>query len=136
GVPLSSIPASGSLLGYVGDDAVLLVRHGAEVFAIGAECTHYGGPLAEGIVADGTVRCPWHHACFDVRTGAAVGAPALGDLPCWSVERRGGDRVHPHLEESWLQRLDHRVRRGGAWAGRSPEPLEGLSRGHRAGGVD
>ena len=58
GVPLSSIPDGGSLLGHVGDDAVLLVRQGAEVFAIGAECTHYHGPLAEGVVEDGAVRCP------------------------------------------------------------------------------
>jgi NADPH-dependent 2,4-dienoyl-CoA reductase/sulfur reductase-like enzyme/nitrite reductase/ring-hydroxylating ferredoxin subunit len=90
GVPLSSIPASGSLLGYVGDDAVLLVRHGAEVFAIGAECTHYHGPLADGVVADGVVRCPWHHACFDVRTGEALHAPAFSPVACWKAEQQGG----------------------------------------------
>jgi NADPH-dependent 2,4-dienoyl-CoA reductase/sulfur reductase-like enzyme len=90
GLPFSSIPDGGSLLGHVGDDAVLLVRQGAEVFAIGAECTHYHGPLSEGVIADGAVRCPWHHACFDIRTGEALHAPALSPLACWTVEQHGG----------------------------------------------
>ena len=89
GVPLSSVPAGGFLFGQVGDEAVLLVRQGAEVFAIGAECTHYHGPLAEGVITDGVVRCPWHHACFDVRTGEALHAPALSPVACWKVERNG-----------------------------------------------
>ncbi|MGB9364456.1 MAG: FAD-dependent oxidoreductase [Xanthobacteraceae bacterium] len=89
GVPLSSITDGGFLLGHVGDDAVLLVRQGAQVFAIGAECTHYHGPLAEGVVTNGTVRCPWHHACFDLRTGEALHAPALSPVACWKVERQG-----------------------------------------------
>jgi NADPH-dependent 2,4-dienoyl-CoA reductase/sulfur reductase-like enzyme/nitrite reductase/ring-hydroxylating ferredoxin subunit len=89
GVPFSSIADGGSLLGQVGDDAVLLVRQGGEVFAIGAECTHYHGPLAEGVIQDGVVRCPWHHACFDVRTGEALHAPALSPVACWKVERQG-----------------------------------------------
>ena len=93
GVPLSSIPDGGSLLGRVGDEAVLLVRTGAEVFAIGAECTHYHGPLAEGVVSDGEVRCPWHHACFDVRTGEARHAPAFTPLACWKIERQADNVI-------------------------------------------
>ncbi len=89
GVALSDL-TDGRLLGHVGDDEVLLVASGADVFAIGAHCTHYHGPLAEGIVVGETVRCPWHHACFDLRNGEAVRAPALSPVECWKVERRDG----------------------------------------------
>src|SRR5690606_13610667 len=63
------------------------------LFAIGATCTHYGGPLVEGLLVDDTVRCPWHHACFSLRTGAALRAPALNPVACWRVERQG-DRLY------------------------------------------
>jgi apoptosis-inducing factor 3 len=78
------------LLGHVGDAEVLLARVGSEFFAIDAHCSHYHGPLADGIVTGQDVRCPWHHACFDLRTGEAVRAPALSPLSCWKVEQRGG----------------------------------------------
>src|SRR3979409_578532 len=80
------------LLGHVGDEEVLLVRSGAEIFAIDAHCSHYHGPLAEGLVVGESVRCPWHPACFDLRTGAATRAPALNPLSVWNVEREG-DRI-------------------------------------------
>src|SRR5206468_12476642 len=57
-----------------------------------APCTHYGGPLAEGLIVGDTVRCPWHHACFSLRSGEALRAPALNPVACWRVERRG-DRI-------------------------------------------
>jgi len=90
GVPFESIPEGGMLAGRVGEDAVLLVRRGDRVFAVGATCTHYGGPLAEGILAGETVRCPWHHAAFDLATGGPVRPPARDPIPCWTVERRSG----------------------------------------------
>src|SRR5580693_138736 len=78
------------LVGHVEDDEVLVVRAGTKVFAIGAHCTHYHGPLADGIVTGEAVRCPWHHACFDLNSGEAVRAPALSPVDCWNVEQRDG----------------------------------------------
>jgi NADPH-dependent 2,4-dienoyl-CoA reductase/sulfur reductase-like enzyme len=89
GVLLDLLPDGGTFAGKVDDEEVVLVRQGKNIFAIGAYCTHYHGPLAEGIAADGTVRCPWHHARFDLKTGEAVGAPALDPIGCWRVERVG-----------------------------------------------
>jgi NADPH-dependent 2,4-dienoyl-CoA reductase/sulfur reductase-like enzyme/nitrite reductase/ring-hydroxylating ferredoxin subunit len=77
------------ILGHVGKDHVVLARSGDRFFAVGAHCTHYHGPLAEGIVVDNTVRCPWHHACFNLETGEALRAPALDPIACWRVERTG-----------------------------------------------
>jgi NADPH-dependent 2,4-dienoyl-CoA reductase/sulfur reductase-like enzyme/nitrite reductase/ring-hydroxylating ferredoxin subunit len=90
GFPQHDIADGGKLLGHVDRDDVLLVRRGSEFFAIGAHCTHYHGPLAEGLVVGDTVRCPWHHACFDLRTGEALRAPASSPVECWSVEQRDG----------------------------------------------
>ncbi|MBS0420655.1 MAG: FAD-dependent oxidoreductase [Proteobacteria bacterium] len=92
GVVFAEIPDGGSLAGTVGEDEVILVRRGEGLFAVGAHCTHYHGSLADGLVVGDTIRCPLHHACFDLRTGLAVRAPALDPIGCWRVER-SGDRV-------------------------------------------
>ena len=89
GCQLDSVPDEGMLLGHAFGEAILVARQGPELFAIGATCTHYGGPLSKGLMVDCTVRCPWHHARFDLRTGEAIGAPALSDTSCWKVEKRG-----------------------------------------------
>jgi len=90
GIAADSLTDGQVVTGHVGDDAVLLVRRGNEHFAIGATCTHYGGPLAEGLIVGDTVRCPWHHACFSLRTGEALRAPALNPLGCWMTDVRDG----------------------------------------------
>lgn len=77
------------LLGHAFGEPVLVARRGEELFAIGATCTHYGGPLAKGLMVDCTVHCPWHHARFDLRTGEAIAAPALNNVACYKIEKRG-----------------------------------------------
>lgn len=89
GVSLASIPDGGKLLGVVDGEEVLLVRRGTQFFAVGAYCTHYHGPLADGLVVNDEVRCPWHHACFSLRTGEALRAPALDPIQCWHIEQVG-----------------------------------------------
>jgi 3-phenylpropionate/trans-cinnamate dioxygenase ferredoxin reductase subunit len=90
GIALAELADGAILQGHVDGEAALLVRQGDDLFAVGATCTHYGGPLAEGLVTEGTIRCPWHHACFSLRTGAALRPPALNDVPCWRVEQQNG----------------------------------------------
>ncbi|WP_029029214.1 FAD-dependent oxidoreductase [Salinarimonas rosea] len=93
GVPLADFPDGATLVGEVRGERVLLARRGSEFLAVGARCTHLGGPLGEGLVVEDTVRCPWHHACFSLRTGRALEAPAFDALPRWEV-RIVDDRVH------------------------------------------
>lgn len=90
GAPLEAIPDGGTLAGHVAGEGVLLVRRGDAIHAVGAACTHYGGPLGEGTFDGTLVRCPLHHACFRPDTGEAVHAPALDPLPCYRVERSDG----------------------------------------------
>ena len=78
------------LVGELAGEQVLLVRRDGAIHAIGATCTHYSGPLAEGLVVGDTIRCPWHHACFDLKTGEALRGPALMPVAVYDVEEREG----------------------------------------------
>jgi NADPH-dependent 2,4-dienoyl-CoA reductase/sulfur reductase-like enzyme/nitrite reductase/ring-hydroxylating ferredoxin subunit len=128
GVSIDDISERGIVGGFVGDEPVLLARCGNEFFAIGATCSHYGGPLAEGLGVDDTVRCPWHHACFSLRTGEAVGAPAFNPMSCWRVEKHEGkvfvrEKIEPVKERkagdarSGTAKADRVVIVGGGAAG-------------------
>lgn len=92
GIAESDLPANpgASLVGHAHGEPVLLVRAEGEVFAVGATCSHYGGPLGEGAVVGTTVTCPWHHACFDLRSGAVERAPALNPIACYQLQRKDG----------------------------------------------
>jgi apoptosis-inducing factor 3 len=110
GIPLDSI-ADGALIGgHAYGEPVLLARRGNELFAVGAKCTHYGGPLPDGLMVGDTVRCPWHHACFSLRTGEALRAPALNPIACYPIVRDGPTvRVGPKTEREPLAGADTRL---------------------------
>jgi len=106
GVALSELADGAMLLGHAQGEPVLLTRRGNDVFAIGAFCTHYGAPLADGLLVGDTVRCPWHHACFSLRTGDALRAPALDPISCWRVDQRNGNvYVHEKLAHADKERV-------------------------------
>jgi apoptosis-inducing factor 3 len=89
GFSLQNLTDGAMVVGSVDGDEVVLARRGDELFAVGAHCTHYHGPLADGLIVGDTVRCPWHHACFSLRTGEPLRAPALDPIACWRTERVG-----------------------------------------------
>lgn len=109
GVALSDIADGAMLLGHADFESALLARRGDEVFAVGALCTHYGAPLEQGLLVEDSVRCQWHHACFSLRTGEALRAPALDPLSCWRVEKRDGvvyvlEKLAPTKAPPWRPR--------------------------------
>ncbi len=116
GIPVSDLKGNETLLGHVGDDEVILVRRGDKVYAVGAHCTHYHGPLAQGLVVGDTVRCPYHHACFSLRNGEVLGAPGMRALPCWEIER-SGDTVRVGKRKPATEK--------GAWSPPDPSALPG-----------
>ena len=104
GVKLDELAESMPLLGQFDGEPVILVRQGDQLFATGAVCTHYGGPLAEGLVVGETIRCPWHHARFDLRTGEAERAPALNPVSCFNVLRHERHGYSQRKEDARLSR--------------------------------
>jgi len=87
GIAVAKIPEGKMVSGTFAGSPLLLVHQQGQFFAIDSHCTHYGGNLAEGLLVGDTVRCPLHHACFSLRTGEALRAPALDGLGCWKVEQ-------------------------------------------------
>jgi NADPH-dependent 2,4-dienoyl-CoA reductase/sulfur reductase-like enzyme/nitrite reductase/ring-hydroxylating ferredoxin subunit len=141
GVALSQLADNAMLLGHAHGEPVILARRDNQLFAVGALCTHYGAPLVDGLLVGDTVRCPWHHACFSLRTGEALRAPALDPIACWRVEQRGGSvYVRERLESvvpPWAPRVASMpasiVIIGGGAAGNAAAEM--LRREHYAGRV-
>ena len=127
GILMAEIADGGMLAGHVGDKPVLLARRNSEWFAVDALCSHYSGPLAEGLMVGETVRCPWHHACFSLRTGRSLRPPGLNDLASWIVEQRGEkvfvtrkvESAVPAVSDFPRRRLESVIIIGGGAAGES-----------------
>ena len=90
GIPIDSLDEDTPVKGQVDGKQVIVVRTGSGLCAVAGHCTHYGGPLGDGLCVDGRVHCPWHHAIFDLTTGEAVGAPALNNLKVYEPTERDG----------------------------------------------
>ncbi|XP_041882086.1 apoptosis-inducing factor 3-like isoform X2 [Corvus kubaryi] len=69
---------------------VLLVRNRKEFRALGSKCPHYGAPLSKGVLRGERLRCPWHGACFNIRTGDIEEYPALDCISCFKVTVEDG----------------------------------------------
>lgn len=90
GVYASTLPEEGVFAGHVNGEAIIVARTDEGIMALGGACSHYSGPLHEGLRVGDTISCPWHHACFDLKTGRALKAPALAPVARWKVEEEGG----------------------------------------------
>jgi NADPH-dependent 2,4-dienoyl-CoA reductase/sulfur reductase-like enzyme/nitrite reductase/ring-hydroxylating ferredoxin subunit len=90
GLPSDQLRIGEPVAGHVDGKPVVLIRTPDTIHVLGGSCTHYGGPLAQGLCSGGQIRCPWHHAAFDLETGEAMGAPALDPVPVYRVEERDG----------------------------------------------
>jgi 3-phenylpropionate/trans-cinnamate dioxygenase ferredoxin subunit len=95
----SDVPDPGKLLVEVGEELVALFHVGGKFYAIDDVCTHDGGPLADGTLADHTIACPRHGAKFDIRTGAALTMPATKPTRAHEVKVEG-DQVLVRISES------------------------------------
>ena len=87
---LETLPDREILSGRVGKDLVFVWRAGDIIRVYGATCPHLGAPLNEGLIEGTSLRCPWHHACFDLLTGAATAAPAFDPLMHYPVDLQSG----------------------------------------------
>jgi nitrite reductase/ring-hydroxylating ferredoxin subunit/uncharacterized membrane protein len=81
--------------------AVVLVRRGEKVYAVGERCSHLGAPMSEGWLYQGDLVCPWHGSCFDLGSGAPVNGPATAPLACYEARVHNGHieiRRQPHVQ--------------------------------------
>lgn len=90
GIPTDDVTVGDLKVGHVDGKPVVLVATEEGIHAVGGSCTHYGGPLGDGLCVDGEIRCPWHHAAFDLATGEAVGPPALNPIAIYATTEREG----------------------------------------------
>ena len=99
GVALSTLAEGAMLLGHTQGEPLILVRRGGELFAIGAVCTHYNGPLAEGLLVGETVRCPWREPGYARRLGQQFGR-MLQDVRRQGAQKHyAGDLLQPTNQE-------------------------------------
>jgi nitrite reductase/ring-hydroxylating ferredoxin subunit/uncharacterized membrane protein len=77
----TDVPVSQPIMREAAGVPVLLIRQQGQIVAIADRCTHRGGPLHEGTVANGCVTCPWHGSEFDLADGSVRHGPATRPQP-------------------------------------------------------
>lgn len=73
-----------------GAQSLVVVRQGAQIYALHAVCAHGGGPLPSGKVVDGCIECPWHYSRFELATGRRKQGPSTFDQPRYEVRAADG----------------------------------------------
>ncbi|KAK9499188.1 hypothetical protein O3M35_003685 [Rhynocoris fuscipes] len=99
----SEIQENGMKVCEFGRDQVLLVKQKGVISAVGTKCSHYGAPLINGALGDGRIRCPWHGACFNLKTGDIEDFPGLDSIPCYEVEIQSGGGVKVRANKRQLE---------------------------------
>ncbi len=75
----------------VGENDIVLVKRGEDIFALSATCPHLGGPLDEGKLVDDAIECPWHGSQFALEDGHIINGPATFPARCYEVRVRAGN---------------------------------------------
>lgn len=84
-LPLDQLPEGTLKRVQANGQPVLVARQGEQVYAIGAVCSHYGGPLEEGKLRGDVVECPWHGSRFALEDGHVVAGPATAPAPAYEA---------------------------------------------------
>jgi nitrite reductase/ring-hydroxylating ferredoxin subunit len=69
---------------------IVVVRDGGSLYALADRCSHRGGPLSDGEVADGCITCPWHGSRFRLADGSVERGPAAYPQPALEVRVADG----------------------------------------------
>jgi NADPH-dependent 2,4-dienoyl-CoA reductase/sulfur reductase-like enzyme/nitrite reductase/ring-hydroxylating ferredoxin subunit len=90
GIDVARLPEGRMVAGCFRGKSVLVVNDRGRYCGLSPTCTHLGAPLSDGVIVDGEVHCPWHHARFSLATGEAVCAPAFAPLARFGTIVRDG----------------------------------------------
>ena len=77
----------------VEDSQILLTKINDKFYATGAFCTHYGAPLATGLLCGERIICPWHNACFNAIAGQQEEPPGLNSLATFLTRVEGNEVI-------------------------------------------
>ncbi|HZP26812.1 MAG TPA: non-heme iron oxygenase ferredoxin subunit [Dehalococcoidia bacterium] len=88
---VAEVPQGEMKLVEVDGQEIVIANVDGAFYVFAAECTHMGGPLADGFLVNDVVECPWHGGQFDVKTGQVVAPPPPTPLPTYAVQVEGSD---------------------------------------------